>query len=67
MEVEKFKTELDSTSNKAKMAGTLFERRLDDNLSMLNKNQDAAKDKKQDSPSKASKKQLKRGKNSHGS
>ena len=60
VEVEKFKTELDSTSNKAKMAGTLFERRLDDNLSMLNKNlQDAAKDKKQDSPSKASKKQSK--------
>lgn len=60
VEVEKFKTELDSTSNKAKMAGTLFERRLDDNLSMLNKNlQDAAKDKQKDSPSSASKKQSK--------
>ena len=60
VEVEKFKTELDQTSNKAKMAGTLFERRLDDNLSMLNKNlQDAAKDNKKDSPSSASKKQSK--------
>jgi hypothetical protein len=60
VEVEKFKGELDATSNKAKMAGTLFERRLDDNLSMLSKElQDAAKEKQPGSPSKASKKQPK--------
>ena len=35
VEVEKFKGELDATSNKAKMAGTLFEKRLDDNLSLI--------------------------------
>ena len=52
VEVEKFKGELDATSNKAKMAGTLFERRLEDNLSMIGKElQDAAKDNKPDSPS----------------
>ncbi len=56
VEVEKFKSELDQTSNKAKMAGTLFEKRLDDNLSMLRKDaQDAIKD-KSDAPSSASKK-----------
>ena len=39
------------------MAGTLFEKRLDDNLSMLRKDAaDAMKD-KTDSPSSASKKQ----------
>jgi regulator of replication initiation timing len=55
VEVEKFKTELDTTSQKAKLAGTLFEKRLDDNLSMLRKDaQDAAK--KPDAPSSASKK-----------
>ena len=60
VEVEKFKTELDSTSQKAKLAGTLFESRLDDNLSMLRKDaQDAAK-KQPDSPSPASKKQSKK-------
>jgi len=60
VEVEKFKGELDSTSNKAKLAGTLFEKRLEDNLSMIGKEiQDAAKDKSTDSPSKASKKQSK--------
>ena len=42
------------------MAGTLFEKRLDDNLSMLRKDaQDAIKDKQKDSPSSASKKQSK--------
>ena len=52
VEVEKFKGELDATSNKAKMAGTLFERRLEDNLSMIGKElQDAAKDNKPGSPS----------------
>ena len=56
VEVEKFKSDLDQTKNKAKLAGTLFESRLDDNLSMLRKDaQDAAK--KPDSPSSASKKQ----------
>jgi hypothetical protein len=52
VEVEKFKGELDATSNKAKMAGTLFERRLEDNLSMIGKElQDAAKDNNTGSPS----------------
>ena len=37
VEVEKFKSDLDSVKQKSKMAGTLFEKRLDDNLSMLTK------------------------------
>ena len=57
VEVEKFKSDLDQVKNKSKMAGTLFEKRLDDNLSMLRKDAaDAMKD-KTDSPSSASKKQ----------
>ncbi len=32
VEVEKFKSELDGVSNKAKAAGTLFSKRLDDTL-----------------------------------
>ena len=60
VEVEKFKSDLDSVKQKSKMAGTLFEKRLDDNLSMLRKDaQDAIKDKSTDSPSPASKKQSK--------
>ena len=60
VEVEKFKSDLDQVKNKSKMAGTLFEKRLDDNLSMLRKDaQDAIKDKQKDSPSSASKKQSK--------
>ena len=60
VEVEKFKTELDQVKNKSKMAGTLFEKRLDDNLSILRKEaMDAAKENKKDSPSSASKKQSK--------
>lgn len=56
VEVEKFKTDLDQVKQKSKMAGTLFEKRLDDNLSMLRKDaQDAIKD-KSDAPSSASKK-----------
>jgi hypothetical protein len=56
VEVEKFKTDLDQVKQKSKMAGTLFEKRLDDNLSMLRKDaQDAIKDKR-DAPSSASKK-----------
>ncbi len=35
VEVEKFKGELDSVSNKTKAANTLYEKRLDDNLSTL--------------------------------
>ena len=35
VEVEKFKGDLGSVSNKAKMAGTLYEKRLDDNLSTI--------------------------------
>ena len=60
VEVEKFKTELDQVKNKSKLAGTLFEKRLDDNLSLLSKEaRDAAKE-KADSPSPASKKQSKK-------
>lgn len=60
VEVEKFKSDLDQTKNKAKLAGTLFEKRLDDNLSLVSKEvRDAAKDKAKDLPSKASKKQSK--------
>ena len=59
VEVEKFKSDLDQTKNKAKMAGTLFEKRLDDNLSTLSKEAaDAAKE-PSGSPSSASKKQSK--------
>ena len=60
VEVEKFKGELDQTKTKAKMAGTLFEKRLDDNLSMLNKELADASKNNTDSPSKASKKQSKK-------
>jgi len=35
VEVEKFKGDLDKTSNKARAAGTLFEKRLDDNLATV--------------------------------
>ena len=35
VEVEKFKTELDKISNKSQSAGTLFEKRLDDNLATV--------------------------------
>ena len=35
VEVEKFKADLDKTSNKAKSAGVLFEKRLDDNLATV--------------------------------
>jgi hypothetical protein len=35
VEVEKFKGDLDQVSNKAKAAGTLYEKRLDDNLSTV--------------------------------
>ena len=35
VEVEKFKGDLDQVSNKAKAAGTIYEKRLDDNLSTV--------------------------------
>jgi regulator of replication initiation timing len=35
IEVEKFKNELDQVSNKAKAAGTVYEKRLDDNLAVI--------------------------------
>jgi len=45
VEVEKFKGDLDKTSNKAKAAGTLFEKRLDDNLATVKRQiSDASKD-----------------------
>ena len=36
VEVEKFKGDLDQVSNKAKAAGTVYEKRLDDSLSTIN-------------------------------
>ena len=50
VEVEKFKGQLDQVSNKAKSAGTLFERRLDDNLATV-KRQVSDASKKEGSPS----------------
>lgn len=45
VEVEKFKTSLDKTSTKAKAAGTIFEKRLDDATSQISKEiKDAAKE-----------------------
>ena len=35
VEVEKFKNELDQVSNKAKAAGSVYEKRLDDNMSVI--------------------------------
>jgi hypothetical protein len=50
VEVEKFKNELDQVSNKAKAAGTVYEKRLDDSLSTVKTQvKDAAS--KQGSPS----------------
>jgi hypothetical protein len=42
VEVEKFKTELDKVSTKSKSAGTLFEKRLDDNLATIKRKIDDA-------------------------
>tara|TARA_R110002012_G_scaffold5047_2_gene22974 strand:- start:5352 stop:7553 length:2202 start_codon:yes stop_codon:yes gene_type:complete len=45
VEVEKFKGDLDKTSNKAKSAGVLFEKRLDDNLATVKRQiSDASKE-----------------------
>ena len=52
VEVEKFKADLDGMSNKAKAANTLYEKRLDDNMSLLKRDvADAIKEEKQASPS----------------
>ena len=50
VELEKFKGQLDQVSNKTKAAGTLFERRLDDNLATV-KRQISDASKKEGSPS----------------
>jgi len=50
VEVEKFKGQLDQVSNKTKAAGTLFEKRLDDNLATV-KRQISDASKKEGSPS----------------
>ncbi len=60
VEVEKFKSDLDQTKGKAKLAGTLFEKRLDDNLSMISKEIADATQKESDAPSSASKKPSKK-------
>ena len=45
VEVEKFKTQLDSVENKAKAAGSLFDHRLNDQLGMVEKEvRDASKE-----------------------
>jgi len=53
-ELEKFKAGLDSTSNKAKAAGTVFEKRLDDAMGQIKKEvREASKDEaKKSTPSK---------------
>ena len=59
VEVEKFKGDLDQVSNKAKSAGTLYEKRLDDSLSTIKTQiRDAAK--KDSSPSSGGKEATKR-------
>jgi TolA-binding protein len=56
-ELEKFKSELDSQSNKAKAAGTLFEKRLGDATGQISKEvREAAKDEKNKDTSSSSKK-----------
>ena len=50
MEVEKFKSELDKISTKAQASGTVFEKRLDDNLATV-KRQIADATKETGSPS----------------
>ena len=54
-EIEKSKADLKSTSNKAKMSGTLFEKRLDDALGQVKKEVAEAAS-KSDSPSSIPKK-----------
>tara|TARA_Y100001938_G_scaffold52377_1_gene73124 strand:+ start:1354 stop:3573 length:2220 start_codon:yes stop_codon:yes gene_type:complete len=46
IEVEKFKSELDGVSNKAKAASTVYEKRLDDNMAVIKRDiADSIKDK----------------------
>ena len=59
VEVEKFKGDLNQVSNKAKSAGTLYEKRLDDSLATVKSQiRDAAK--KEGSPSSGGKEAAKR-------
>jgi hypothetical protein len=59
IEVEKFKGELDGVGNKAKAAGTIYEKRLDDSLATIKQQiRDAAK--QVGSPSKGGKEAAKR-------
>lgn len=56
-ELEKFKSDLDSQSSKARAAGTVFEKRLNDATGQIAKEvREASKDKKQDTPSSGKKK-----------
>ena len=55
-EIEKSKADLKSTSNKAKMSGTLFEKRLDDALGQVKKDVAEVISKQKDSPSSSPKK-----------
>ena len=59
VEVEKFKGDLDQVSNKAKAAGTLYEKRLDDSLATV-KSQIRDATKKESSPSSGGKGAAKR-------
>ena len=59
-ELEKFKGDLDAQSNKAKAAGTVFEKRLQDATGQISKEvREAAKDTKQDTSSSSKKKSSK--------
>ena len=56
VEVEKFKGDLDQVSNKAKAAGTLYEKRLDDSLATVKQSIKDSADKTR-SPSSSGKKE----------
>jgi len=61
-EIEKFKGDLDSTSTKAKAAGTIFEKRLDDALGQVQKEvREASKEPKKGSTSSRSRKSSPKG------
>jgi TolA-binding protein len=60
LEVEKFKTELDGVSNKAKASASVFEKRLDDNLATVKT--DIRRSIKEGSPSKSGKEATKKAK-----
>ena len=61
LEVEKFKTELDGVSNKAKASASVFEKRLDDNLATVKS--DIRRSIKDGSPSKGGKEAAKNQRN----